>query len=123
MFRHIKIKNIKDVLCCKNNEYRYSPGGDNYLKDLIRTRTVHCEIINYGYNNSVYAEIGLNKFLKMDFANSNERIKILTKELTYHYPDLFPQKLFEGQLNEIELNNLAMNFLNKSINLKQQGNV
>ena len=96
------------------------------MNQILRRRLVAVPICNYGYNNTLYAEMNLFSFIKLNFGSIKyKRGEIYKTELyqrienlVNNYPDIFPKKLLKGGVSELEYNDIAINFLNKSINYK-----
>lgn len=114
------IKNVVDLYNDKTNNYI---NRKELYNSILRNRTIDVSIFNYGYNNCIKISINIYTFLKMRFTEMYgtwmyDQINIISKEL----PDLIPQKLLHTNLSQIEINNIAINILNKSINYKQLNN-
>lgn len=109
------LKHIKKICLDKSNgAYRLN------VDDVIRNRYVRIYFYHYGYNNCVYAEVNLYYFLKYDFINNKASNMYHTlKELVNMDPKVFPQKMLIKKLSQIELNEVIITILMKSINLKK----
>ncbi len=113
----LKSKLIKDIACGNDNFFRTIP--DQIIHDLFEDRSIRFTVHGYGYNSKVWVWVKLNKFLKMDFSKiNNEFMKYEIKRLNKFFPKLFPEKLLQNKLTEIEINHLMITFFNKSIHFK-----
>lgn len=109
------LKHIKSIHLDKSNgEYRLK------VDDVLRNRYVRIYFYSYGYNNCVYAEVNLYYFLKYDFINNKDsKMYHVLKELVNMDAKIFPKKMLTQKLSQTELNEVIINILMKSINLKK----
>ena len=89
--------------------------------EIIRSRSVCIPLYKYGFNNTLFIYVYLYRILKLDLCEIyNTKLYIRVSSISNEFPDLFPKKMFRKKLSDIERIEIAMNILNKSINLKQQ---
>jgi hypothetical protein len=114
----VKKRQIKYISYGKRdyNEYNLK------VNDIIESSEISFTVMEYGYNNSVSITLNIMYFLKLDFSlfYGLDYYQNLFKTLTKQNTKLFPEKLFKNQLTPIELNYIAIEFLNHKINLKQK---
>ena len=110
----MRIYNIKSK-SYKNDKEEYG--------DIIRERAIPLTIYKYGYNNALEIAVNFYSFLKLDFATMyGTWIYRQIENISKRHPDLIQPKLLSNNLSCIEINDIAINLLNKSINYKQHKN-
>ena len=98
------------------NEYNIS------VNDIIERSKIPFCIMSYGFNNTVSIDVNIMYFLKLDFSlfNGMDYYQNIFKSVTKQNAKLFPEKLFKSKLTDVEINSIAIEFLNHKINLKQK---
>lgn len=114
----VKKSQISGIYYGKRDIYGYTIS----VTDIIERSKIPFCIMWYGFNNTVSIDVNIMYFLKLDFSlfNGMDYYQNIFKSLTKQNPKLFPEKLFKGKLSDVEINTIAIEFLNYKINLKQK---
>jgi len=112
------VKNVLDIYNNKSNNYMRK---EEIYKNIIRHRGVELNLYNYGFNNCVCIIVNVYSLLKTNFPNikgSAYYKQVLS--LSDKFPKLIHPKLLTRKISDFERNEIAMNFLNHSINYKER---
>lgn len=114
----IKNKNI-EIYTEKSNLYNYN---EQFKNDILNNKRIVFDVFNYGYNNKIVISIKLKYFYSLNYFNFSIDNKRKIKRYNELFPELFPLKMLEKQLTEIELNNVLIKLLEKTTYYKQLKN-
>lgn len=104
----------------------YNDKTNNYISkkelrnDIIKNRATDLTIYSYGFQNCIKVRVNFYSLLKLDFTKIwGTWIYNQIAQISEDIPDLIPQKLLRNKLQQVDINSIAINILNKSINYKQ----
>ena len=96
-----------------------SPYDKYFLDNIINSKSLPFLMYDYGFNNKIYGYVNIYKFLKSDFKSvKDEYLLNYFVLLNRFYPKIFPLCLFDGTITNYQLNNIMIELINASINLK-----
>lgn len=115
LFHFEHINGILEIGNFKTNDYSKL----NTISEMLMYRMIKFPLYKYGFNNGLYVGVNLFYFLKINFISKiNTDFYNECLELSNDFISIFPKKLFTKKLSKCEYNEIAINILNKSINLK-----